>query len=163
MGKGYRVVGVCCLVAGLGVSSFAEQGRLLVTTLTCERSKTVWPIPVQVSVFDADKVPEIARMSKEIYDSPSCGSVNTADRCLELYVKLRDLVMATPALARVEGLQRPEQEVLLPPVRQVIVFAFDKGGAGLSAYLQARILISADEENEMVLDFSNEPRCKAEP
>jgi hypothetical protein len=118
---------------------------------------------VQVSVFDADKVPEIARLSKEIYDSPSCGSVNTADRCLALYVKLRELVMATPAMARVEGLQRPEQEVLLPPVQQVIVFAFDRSGEGLSAYVQARMLISADEENEMLLDFSSEARCKSEP
>ena len=54
----------------------AVSTRLLVRTLTCERSKTVWPILVQVSVFDADKVPEIARLSKEIYESPSCGSVN---------------------------------------------------------------------------------------
>jgi hypothetical protein len=161
--NGWRVTGVCCLLAGLGVSGSAEQGRLVVRTLTCDRTKTVWPIPVQVSVFDADKVPEIARLSKEIYDSPSCGSVNTADRCLALYVKLRELVMATPAMARVESLQRPEQEVLLPPVQQVIVFAFDKSGAGLSAYVQARMLISPDEENEMLLDFSSEARCKAEP
>lgn len=160
--SGWRVAGVCCLF-GLGVSSYAEQWRLLVSTLTCERGKTVWPIPVQVSVFDADKVPEIARLSKEIYDSPSCGSVNTADRCLALYVKLRELVMATPAMARVDSLQRAEQEVFLPPVQQVIVFAFDKSGEGLAAYVQARMLISADEENEMVLDFSSEARCKAEP
>lgn len=158
--KCWRVAGVCCFLAGLGVSSYAEQGKLVVRTLTCERSKTVWPIPVQVSVFDADKVPEIARMSKEIYESPSCGSVHTADRCLALYVKLRDLVMATPAMARVEGLQSAEQKILLPPVQQVIVFAFDKSGSGLSAYVQARMLISADEENEMVLDFSSEARCK---
>jgi hypothetical protein len=66
-------------------------------------------------------------------------------------------------MARVEGLQRPEQEVLLPPVQQVIVFAFDRSGEGLSAYVQARMLISADEENEMLLDFSSEARCKSEP
>src|SRR5580704_13959578 len=124
MRNGCRVVGMSGLLAVLSVSGYAQQGRLLVRTLTCEHSKTVWPIPVQVSVFDADKVPEIARLSKAIYESPSCRSVNTADRCLELYVKLRELVIATPAIVRVASLSMPEQEILLPPVHQVIVFAF---------------------------------------
>lgn len=159
-----RVVGVYCLLAGLSASSLAQQVKLSVQTLTCEHRKTVWPIPVQVSVFDAEKVPEIARLSQEIHDSPVCGGVRTVDRCLELYVRLRELVTATPALARVESLRGPEQEILLPPVEQVIVFAFDKsGGRDLASYVQARMAISSDEANEMVLDFSSEDRCKAEP
>jgi hypothetical protein len=136
---------------------------LSVETVTCEHGKTVWPIPVQVSVFDAEKVPEIARQSKEIYDSPICVRANTADRCLELYVRLRKLVDATPALARVESLPGPEYEIKLPPVRQVIVFAFDKSDAGPTAYVQQRMVMAPDEANEVVLDFSGEGRCKAEP
>ena len=162
--KTVRVAGVCCLLAGVSVSGFAQQMKLSVQTVTCEHRKTVWPIPVQVSVFDAEKVPEIARLSQEIHDSPVCGSIGTVDRCLELYVRLRTLVAATPALVRVESLSGPEEEILLPPVQQVIVFAFDKnGGADLAAYVQARMGISSDEANEMVLDFSNEDRCQAEP
>jgi hypothetical protein len=162
--KTVRVVGVCCLLAGVNVSSLAQQVKLSVQTLTCEHRKAVWPRPVQVSVFDAEKVPEIARLSQEIHDSAVCGGVGTVDRCLNLYVRLRTLVDVTPALVRVESLSGPEEEILLPPVQQVIVFAFDKsGGADLAAYVQARMAISSDEANEMVLDFSNEDRCQAEP
>ena len=162
--NGCRVAGVWCVLAGLSASSLAQQVKLSVQTLTCEHRKTVWPIAVQVSVFDAEKVPEIARLSQEIHDSPVCGRVRTVDRCLDLYVRLRALVAATPALVRVESLRGPEEEILLPPVQQVIVFAFDKsGGADLAAYTQARMAISSDEANEMVLDFSNEDRCGVEP
>ena len=154
---------VCSLLAGLSANTLAQQVKLMVQTVTCEHVKAVWPIPVQVSVFDAEKVPEIARRSQEIHDSPVCRSANTVDRCLELYVALRQLVVATPALARVESLSRPEQEIVLPPVQQVIVFAFDKSGHDLAAYVQARMTISSDEANEIVLDFSNKDRCQAEP
>ncbi len=151
--SGCRALGVGCLLAGLGTSSFAQEVKLLVKTVTCASGKTAWPIPVQMSIFDADKVPEIARRSKEIYESPSCRSANTVDRCLELYVGLRKLVDATPALVRVESLRGPEQEIMLPPVQQVLVFAFDKSGADLAAYIQERMAIASDEPNEVVLDF----------
>lgn len=159
----FRVTGWSWLLAGLSVSSFAQQGKLLVKTVLCEKITTARPIPVHVSVFEAEKVPEIASLSKEIETSPSCVSANTVDRCLELYKKMRKLALATPALARVESLPGPEYEITLPPVREVIVFAFDKNNAEPTAYVQQLIVMSSDEVNEVVLDFSSEGRCKAEP
>lgn len=161
--RGFRVTGLSCLLVGLSVSSFAQQGRLLVKTVLCEKIATVRPIPVHVSVFDVEKVPEIASLSKEIETSPNCASANTVDRCTELYERLRKLVLSTPALARVESLPGPEYAITLPPVRQVIVFAFDKSDAKPTAYVQQRMVMATDEVNEVVLDFSSEGRCRAEP
>jgi hypothetical protein len=86
------------------------------------------PTHVSVSLFDPEKIPQIMEIEGELKQTFKVlnSDPSATQKALDLYDKLEKLVLSTPALARNKSMTRSEYTLVLPSVRKVIIFAFEK-------------------------------------
>jgi hypothetical protein len=152
---------LCILFAGFGASAQAQSVQVLVKTYNCGMGRVYHPIHVNVSIFDAEKIPEIMKLVKDL--KLPLGKFNSdvdADKAVEkaekLYDQLQKMVAATPALARSKSIPTSEHTFSVPLVRRIVVFGFEKSEYEEFPYAVQELDISSEHANTVTLDFSAE-------
>jgi hypothetical protein len=148
---------VLCLVMWLSAFCQAQRVHLMLKTLKCDEGESFHPVHVSVSVFDADKVPNIVKLANDLSNE---NDPNNFERALKLYGELQKRVRETPALGRIKSLPTPEYLIDLHPVRRIIVVAFDGREFDPISYAVQQLDVASGQLNRAILNFSSGNECK---
>jgi hypothetical protein len=157
-----HVLAICLFCAAAFGSSYAQGAKIMIETIKCDKGKITHPIHLRVSVFDAEKIPEIVSVEQDL--RAALATVNSDPNAIQkaenLYSKLQNLVGGARAIARTQSLPKSGYVFDIPSVRKVVVFAFETGEFESFTYAKQEVKISPGATNTAVLNFSSEEDCK---
>jgi hypothetical protein len=154
---------ILLLVSGcalLPAVSQTQNFQLEVETKQCLQGVLVHPAHANVSVFDASKVPELLKMAQEFRDNSNPTDEQGPEKMLSIYSALQKKVETTPALARIKRMPGPKYVFTIPPVLQVVVFAFGESEDELTSFAERQASLTSGQNNHVVLSFSTEEECR---
>ena len=149
------------LAAGLGATCYAQQARLTVTAISCYDGRKYYPVHLDISVFDVDKVPEIVNLDSDLTKARVPTSDPALfDKSLRLFEQLERRVHETTPIAHIKNSVSSKYTFLIPPVKRVIIIAIGQSEFEAFMYAAKSLDISVERPNQALLNFSTDDECQ---
>ena len=135
------------------------QIQLRISANKCVQGAVIAPPPIWVSIFDSSKVPGLIQAIREFRFNSSPVDSAGAEKMLDMYNALEQLVKKTPALYRSTKAASGPLIIKVAPAKRYVIFGFGDDESALTSVAEEEFEPKAGQSNNVVLNLSAAEEC----